>query len=805
MKIKIFFFLTFIFCILSATAQYSVSGTVKDSKDNSPIPYATIALLHMDSSVVTGAITGNDGKFVMENVEKGDYLIEASFLGYNKEYRHVNIPAQNESNEILLTENVKQLGEVVIKGKRPFIVQQPDRYVVNVGGNITTAGKNTMETLKQIPGVLVVGTDISVIGKVASVYIDGRPTRVSGEQLESLLSSLQGDNIDRIEVITNPSSRYDAEGGAILNIKTKKGLSEGLNGTADAGYRQGRKDKENLGINLNFRTKKINVYGNYGVNRANGWAKIEQCNIMSVNGISYLFDQNSTKTSNKALYDQNYRAGIDYFINQNHTIGAIFMGSDVPKDAAAYRTIGESTITPLLNNVGFAKSEIETGRGNNMKQYNLNYLGHFSKPGQELNIDLDYARFSSSVGESRANEYFDGAGNLTENIEQLRNTNPQNIRILSAKADFTQPVGKGKIDFGLKTSQSHTDNDLLFEKYDGSMWINDPSQTNHFVYTEQIHAGYVNFSQSFGKFGLQAGLRAEYTSSKGDQKTITEINDTTYVNLFPTLYVNYRLSQVQTFNIGYRKSIIRPDYAQLNPFEYSMDAFSYEKGNPYLKPMIMDNFSLSYNNNKYGLMTMISYDIRHNQITTAPIQDTINIRYGLTRVNFGKYQHGAIMVNYNKSVKKFWMLNLMLMSEYGKNNNQDENGIINDHFVNFTGQMNNRFIITPTLSAELSGMYMSGQKLQYTKLLPLGTLNFGLQKQLLKNKLFVSLNINDLLNTWKMKMIMETSAQKYEMHLIQDNRWASLSIKYIFGSDKVKEARNRKTGVEDEKQRIQLQ
>jgi hypothetical protein len=706
-----------VICInnLTVYSQNQVTGFVTEENGGNPVSYVTVALLHPDSTLVSGSISDENGQFSMENIAEGNYLLRLSCIGYETAYLTVNIPVQNNLGKIMLAENNRLLNEITVTSKRPFITQRTDRYVVNIGENISTAGKNALEVLRQTPGVLVIGSDISAIGKSAAIYINGRPTRVSGEQLETVLSSLQGDNIDRIEVITNPSSRYDASGGIIIDIKTKKDVQLGLNGVIDAGYRQGRKDRENSGINLNYRTGKMNIFGNYGASRSNGWAHIRQTNKMEIDNVGYIFDQQSTKTTNKALYDQNYRLGFDYFINKNHTLGIFFNGSDALNNDAAF-TKGESVINPTLNGVSHSGSANSSSRKNHVKQYNLNYLALFSKPGQELNIDMDYARFSSNDGESRNNEYFDPAGNRIGEIENLRNHNPLEIQILSAKADFVQPIGNGKLEIGAKTAQSQTDNDLLSEAFTGHSWENNLSQSNHFVYTEQIHAGYASIIQNRGKWDFQAGMRAEYTATKGDQKAGAMKNDTSYLNVFPTAYINYRFSETQTFNIGYRKSIYRPLYGQVNPFEISMDAYSYEKGNPYLVPMIMDNFSFTYNNAKHGLRAMISYDIRHNTISETPIQDNENKKYGLTKTNFGKNQHATAMLNYYKVINKWWMVNVMLMGEYNKNYNRDRYGVIDDEAFGCTGQLYNRITITPGLSAELTAIYLSGQKTQYVRL-----------------------------------------------------------------------------------------
>ena len=259
----------FSLCFFTATAQNQLTGTVKDKGNNSPVPYATAALLRPDSSVVTGVITKDDGKFIIENVASGSYLLQVSFIGYEKHSRPVSVPAQNDLGEIFLSESVGKLKEVVVSATRPLVINKADRYIVNVSGNIQSAGRNAMDILRNTPGLLVnQNGEISVLGNSVQVWIDGRPSRMSGEQLQAFLNSMQGGEIDRIEVITNPSSRFDAAGGGgIIDIRTKRGLQFGVNGTLTAGYHQGKTDSENAGVNLNWRREKFNAFGNYSVNR----------------------------------------------------------------------------------------------------------------------------------------------------------------------------------------------------------------------------------------------------------------------------------------------------------------------------------------------------------------------------------------------------------------------------------------------------------------------------------------------------------------------------------------------------------
>jgi hypothetical protein len=782
-------------------SQNRVSGTVKDKTDGSAIAYATVTLLRNDSTVVTGEFTDDTGTFVLKDVRQGNYLLQITYLGYDKKQLQVNVPQQNELGDIAISPSENKLQELVVNAKRPLIVQRTDRYIVNVGSNIQTAGRNALEVLGTTPGVFVdPDGNISVMGKSVDVYIDGRPSRLSGEQLKAMLSATNGETIDRIEVITNPSARYDASGGSIIDIKTKTGLQPGINGSADLGYRQGHRDNENAGLSLNFRDDKVNLYGNYSINRTSQWQRFGQTNSLSEDdGVVHTFDQQGNTKSVDANFSQQYRLGVDYNIDKKNVIGALFSGYHTGDAENIYR--GTTQITPALNDTSSTAFMNRNSAWNDGKQYNLNYQGQYAKPGQQLNIDLDYGQFQSKPYQLNQNDYFDLQQTQLGGEELLRHTNPQKIDLWSVKADYTQPLWKdAKIETGAKVSRSKTDNNLIFEDYLQSQWELDATQSNRFIYTEQIDAAYASISQSLGKWNFQAGLRGEYTHSKGEQRTVELVTDSTYFNLFPSAYVSYALSEKHNFNMAYGRRIIRPVYSQLNPFEYRIDAYSFQAGNPYLKPMIMDDYSFSYMNNPAGLMFRFGYYKMHNLMQQTPVQE--GDRYGMTFNNFGERSSYSIMVNYRKTFFNRWTMNLMMQGMYDTNSSDESYGTFNNNKFVYEAQWYNSVNITSTFSAEMTALYVSPQTEGYYVAKSMANVSAGLRKTFLKDKLSVSLNANDLFHTFKANMTAKNETMDYHVWVDRDSRWISLSLHYQFGSDKIKDARRRDTGVEDEKQRI---
>jgi hypothetical protein len=707
------------------------------------------------------------------------------------------VPQQSDLGEIRLPESVNRLNEVVVTATRPLVEQHVDRYVVNVGSHILTAGRNALDVLRNTPGVLVYPDgSITVMGNAVEVWIDGRPSRLSGAQLNALLTSTQGETIDRIEVITNPSSRYDAAGtGGIINIRTRQGLQYGLNGSANAGATKSWKDRENAGLQLNYRNRDVNLFGNYGINRTANRQDLRQTNVVETVEGPVTFEQKTRAENQKAVIQHQYRLGADFFLSPNSTLGLLVNGYGNGKEK--YTVEGHTNITPAYENVDRTTIHNLLTEQTEGLQVNANYQQTFPEPGRQLNLDVDYGQFNNKSSQHDTNNYFGEDGKPVRDEEQLRHVNPQRIDIYSGKLDYTHPAGEnGRLEAGVKSSGSKTDNDLLFEEYTGNRWETDRDQTNRFIYTEQVHAAYLNLSKSWGKWSVQAGLRGEYTFSKGEQRATGAVNDSSYFNLFPTLFVNYRPDS-HTLGFSYSRRLGRPSYGQLNPFEIKTDAYTYTAGNPHLTPMYMHNLQLSYSY-RQSLMVRLSYNDITDLIVFAPVTDDRDVRYGLIPVNFGKRRRFSGMVNYRISPARWWNVNLMAEGSYATNNSgraQDEYS--NSGFVNNLS-LNNSFTLPHGFAAELSGFYISRQKQGYIVLEPLGSVSAGIRKSLLDDKLTVSLNANDLFHTMIENFAVQYNRVNYKFVGERDSRQVSLSIRYNFGSQTVKASRERRSGIEDE-------
>jgi hypothetical protein len=778
-------------------AQHSITGIVKDSVNGSPITFATVALMKADSSVVMGTTTDEAGQFLLSNVKPEIYLMQISLIGYEKLYHNVNIPMQSDLGEILLVESANRLSEVVVSGKRPFVERRIDRYVVNVGSHIMTAGRNALDVLRYTPGVLVQPDgSVTVSGNSVEIWIDGRASNLSGDQLKALLTSTQGETIDRIEVIVNPSSRYDAAGtGGIINIRTGKGLLYGLNGSVNVGYTQSRVDVENAGLQLNYRNEALNLFGNYGVTRYKGMNIQQQTNTIEMSGKPITLDQYSQSRSQQANIPQQFRVGADFFLSSRSTLGVLVNGYS--NGVEKRRQTGETHITPAYEGINYTTNQIQKTGGNSGTLANVNYLQTFRSSDQQLNIDLDYGKFNSDPSQHITNMYYNEANELTGKPEQLRHTNQQAIDVYSGKLDYTQPLGeKARMETGLKSSRSKTDNDLLYETMLGQQWETDRDRTNHFIYTEQIYAAYLNLSRSWGKWSVQTGLRGEYTIFKGEQRTTGAVNDSSYLNLFPTLYFNYR-SDNYSLGISYSRRLRRPSYGQLNPFEIKTDAYTYYEGNPYLTPNYRHMIELNYSNS-HNLMVNLTYNLSTDLIVSAPImKEDDGLRYGTRPINFGKRINIGGMIYYRISLFKWWITNLMVDAAYITNRSEELSGTFKNDGLGVYLSSNNSYSFGKGISAELNGYYHK-PIVGYYVTAPYGSLSAGIRKSLLDGKLMISLNVNDIFHTMIEDAVANYGRINYKTRNDQDTRNIVLSLRYNFGSSTVKASRRRSLGIEDE-------
>ncbi|MFM6924478.1 MAG: outer membrane beta-barrel protein, partial [Ferruginibacter sp.] len=499
------------FTTITAFAQSpsKVSGQINDNSGK-PVAAATIMLQKAkDSSLVKTAVTNASGSYEITPVKPGNYFVSVTSAGIKKTSSAVFEVKENENAAVpTLTAQpaTKDLSGVTVSSKKPMVEVKADKTILNVEGTINAVGNDGLELLRKSPGVMVDKDDnLSLAGKTGvQIYIDGKPSPLAGADLAAYLKSLQSSQIESIEIITNPSAKYEAAGNAgIINIRLKKNLTIGTNGSVNAGYSIGINARYNAGISLNHRNAKVNVFGNYNYNRGKNEFSIRSTRT----GADSTFDQTNTIT-NRNNGSHNFKVGMDYFINKKSTIGVVVNGNIADNQTL---TNGPMNIyyTPT-----YTLDRIAIGSGDNKnKRSNVNFNGNYRYAvagGSELNIDADFGIFNLRNNQSQPNTYYNSSGTQIYNSSNQM-VSPTDIRIYSLKVDYEQNFRKGRLGYGGKIGFVNTENNFNRNSVEGSKTS---SENNKFSFDENINAAYVNYNRAFKGFMIQAGVRVENTNSK---------------------------------------------------------------------------------------------------------------------------------------------------------------------------------------------------------------------------------------------------------------------------------------------------
>lgn len=801
---KTFFTLTIILscCFSIANAQdFSINGKVTIAEK--PLEAATIMLLKSDSSMLRQQFSDKNGHFLIDKISKGNYLVSVQFVG-NETWYSPLITLDNEHPKVDLKaislQSSAKLSDVVVTSQRQFIEQKIDKTVVNIDASPTNAGLSAYEILEKTPGVVVdKDGNISLKGKGGVVVmIDGKPTYLSAQDLANYLKNLPSTSLDQIELMTNPSAKYDAAGNSgIINFKTKKTKVKGFSAGVTAGYGIGKFPKTNESINFNYRSGKVNVFGNYSYNYSKRYHTLDlERNFRNEAGeIDTKFVQTSDMQSE---YQSHYfKTGLDFYATKKTTLGFSVNGNFNPG------TNTNNNVTDIYNAANALQNETYTNSisKNNWKNYgaNLNMETKFDSAGRELSANIDYLQYQSSSNQLFVNSFYDEKSNKISADELLRGDLPGKINIYSGKIDYVHPLKHNmKIEAGLKSSYVKTDNNALYTNFINDEWITDSGRSNHFVYEENINAAYVNASKQLNKkWSAQFGLRLENTNAKGRQLTTGETFKRNYTQLFPTAYINYALNDKNQLNLNYGRRIQRPDYGDMNPFYYFLDKYTYEVGNPYLKPQFSHNIELTHVY-KNMITSTLSYALVNDIINEQLMQIDSTHTTFVTKTNLARQNSFTLSVNAAVPVTKWWRANLYVQGAYNKYKGFVNTGIINVEGPAFNANMQNQFTLPKGWSAELSGYFNSKAIYGTVVGMPQGAVNFAVAKKVLKDKGSVKLNVRDILGIQQWKGYSRYQNVDVKIHNTWESRVVNLTFTYRFSKGQKAEQRNHSSSDEEQ-------
>ncbi len=812
LKTAIFrFVLTLLLChfVIELSAQATISGKLQDANAE-PVLFANVALFaQTDSSLVKVEATDEHGVFRLQNIGAGQYFIKATFVGY-PELVKGNVRVSEDENVDLGTltfaSSSIDLDEATVTAKRVMVVVEPDRTVFNVQGTINSVGSDAISLLRKAPAVTVDNNDnINVLGRSGvKVFVDGKELPLSGEDLSNYLKNLSADQIDRIEIITSPGAKYEAEGNAgIIDIRLKKDDSVGAYGSLSGTFTQGILTRYNLNASGNYRNKKFNVFGTAGYNVNDNFHNI---NFESYQNNLYLQEINNTQ-NNQNIY--NYRLGTDFFLNKKNTIGFLVGGRIFDGEEISYNRIAISPPNAYDDIESILVANNTGERSRNQNTYNINYRFYKDK-GASMNIDLDYGKYINKRKRYQPNRYYNSTEDsiLSQVIREFET--PNTIEIYTGKIDYEKTFKKTKWSIGSKYSQVETANTFnVFDVADNNISVLNDTVSNHFQYQEKVLAGYLNLARPLSKkVSLSAGIRAENTRTVGTLTAYLESLQedpifSNYLNWFPSAGISWKIAETKNLTFNYGRRINRPDYNVLNPFRNQLSELSIEKGNPELLPEIVNNLEMGFTlNYKYNFK--IAYSKTDDKITRLIGPDDVDPRAGfISWDNLATETVWSASASLPVEIKKWWNAYFNLSTSHINNQaNYGGDAIVDVQVLTYSIYQQHSFKLPKGFKGELSSYYSGpgvwGGVFKYDAN---WNLDAGLQKMFWKNKLSAKLTFANIFNQIGWKGSSEFNGLTSYGNGRWDSRFVSLSLKYSVGNKKAK-SNKRKTGIESEEKRV---
>jgi outer membrane receptor protein involved in Fe transport len=785
-----------------APAVGKIKGIVLDNKSGLPVEFATIALYKLkDSSLATGLVAGEKGDFELKELTFGRYFMKINFIGYKQLIVDTIAirPNRMEINlgQIRLKTNSELLGEVEVVSEKGSMQLGIDKKIFNVEKNIVSEGGSATDVLQSIPSVSVdIDGNISLRGSGnVTVLIDGKPSGITGSSRAAILQQIPASSIESIELITNPSAKYDPDGmSGIINIITKKNKLNGFNGSVSAGA--GTNDKYNAAAAISYRNSKMNAYANYGFrsNNRTGSGFSDRQNVFA--DTTYFLNSASSQL-NKNL-SHNIKLGIDFYLNDKNTLGvsALYNQGKESSNKRSYYT--EADENNLLSG-GYARDEISSEAPTSM-DYNLNYRKTFTKPKQELIFDATY----SASANNELEDYLERDYRLKyepKNAYPLaqNTTTKGNNTITTIMLDYVQPMkNQMKWELGAKTTMRSIASEFISESYNYGLtdFMPDTNLNNNFSYSENVYAAYSTLSGSIKKFGYQLGLRAEQANTLSYLITTEEKYRNNYFNLFPSLHLSQKLNKEQEIQLSYSRRINRPNTRALNPFKDVADPYNIRYGNPYLKPEYINSFELSYL--KYGKKSVLTATAYYRQ-TDGVIQriktvgdSTVSVTTFVNLNSSTSYGFELIMKN---DLTKWWNTTLSANIFETKIDGENVDADLQNNNFSYIFKLISNMRVWKNMDIQFTANYTGPTATAQGEVKPVLAMDFGIKKELFKNA-SLGLNITDLTNSRKMYMTASGTNFSQTMEHKRESRIATLTFTYRFGkmSETGKKGRQNKGG-----------
>lgn len=794
--------LSLIVCLFSilSYSQNSLKGRLLN-ENKEPVAYANVILLDAEdsTSVYKGVVSEEDGGFILENLEDQNYVLKVTFIGYEDYLKTVRLSrGLTDLKSIVLTEASDALDEITVKARKPKITREVDRLVFDVANSNLSSG-NTWDVLRKAPGVIDNHGQLMVRNSSVQVYLNDHKIYLSSSELKSLLESYSAENIESIEIITNPPAKYDAEGGAILNIHTSKAISAGYKGSLEGNYTQAIYPKFKIGTSHYFQGDRLNVFANYSFSPRKDYKNDDSYINFIRNGNLYSrWETDFTRTTNSQAHNAN--AIVDYELseksNLNFSVNANFspdreLNNDVTTEIRNSQRQLDSTL--------ITDSKVLTDQNN--IALNLGYTTSFENGG-EFSIKGHYTKFEEDRNQQVLSRYLNPSGDQL-NANEFETDAKQDIDIFTAQADFSTNIGGSSFSTGAKFSGIDSDSKIdylnageLQELYD--------NLSDNFLYHEKIYALYTSLSHDWEKWSAKVGLRGEYTDRQGESVVLDKINNRGYFELFPTAYLQYRISDANSLTLDYSRRINRPRYESLNPFRYFLNETNYNAGNPNLVASISNNFNLNYTFNNSWFFDFYYKDHGETPETLA-FQDNQNLTLRRVSQNLLDSKGYGLDIFHSQSITKWWYLQGFTSLFHEQNTFlavESNNAEVTREVDGIQAYAYNIFTLSKdgTFEGNMFVQYVSDFLSGSYKLEPMTTVSFGLRKTLWNNRAELTLNINDIFNTTNTRLTSDYLNQSNSYAVFEENRNVQVGFKYNFGNFRLSD--NERTIQEAERERL---
>ena len=778
--------LLFLFSAVLFSQELRVNGYVKDVNNN-PIPYANIVITEtLGSNESNGTSTDENGYFIIENLSVGAYTFKVSFLGYTSYSITIELNKSKKLETIILEENLEELDGVVVVAKRPTVKRLVDRLVFNVE-NSTLSNSNVLDVLKHTPGVLVHDGKITIKNATPTVYINDRRIHLSPSEVQQLLEGTTASNIKSIEVITNPPAKYEAEGGAVLNIITSKNVIAGYNGSVFGNYKQGPQfPKYSLGTSHFFKAKKLNTYINYNISPRKDYRNNDEfINFIDNNAITSSWETDFKRTRENA--NQNINANIDYELDKNNSLGLSTNMLFVPRANTETLANSETKVfgpTQVLDSI--FKTENKSRDETFNLAFTLDYIHKFKKEGEKLLASLHYTNYDFSSFQNVDTEYLFPDQSLIRN-NRFQTFSSQEIKLYTGQIDYELPINdSAQFETGAKVSKINSESILDQFIFNNGIREEDLENSDTFIYDETNYALYSSFSKDWDKWRLKSGLRIEYTDIKGNSLSTNQVNNTDYIKFFPSLYITNRINKNNEIYFNYNKRIYRPRYTQLNPFKYFLNDNTYVTGDPNLNPQIDDIFTLGYTFNQ-DFTFEVYY--RHESDPTLEIVFQDNEENVLKYINTNidrSISYGLDFTTYT-SITNNW--SLYALSSFFYYDNQffaleSDNQLESVDKWSVYAQMVNyfSFLKDKSLTLDVSFLYISPVVDGPSVISDRFGFDINLRKTFWKNRASISIGVNDIFNTLNFNQTTNYLNQDVFLKSRIENRLLTFGFNYKFGN-----------------------